>query len=84
MAKVGALMGLSAARALNVAVQLHRQPLRPTDRDAVIHFVRRDVGRLDVQRHPTDLDRGGRATCRTDPALLRRESRPAACSHRSR
>ncbi|MFC0862246.1 hypothetical protein ACFHYQ_08055 [Sphaerimonospora cavernae] len=63
-----ALMGISAARvhaaiprALNVAVvavERHRRTLRLTDREAEILFVRRDVGRLDVQRHRTELGQG--------------------------
>lgn len=63
-----ALMGLSAARihgaiprALGVAVvatSSHRNKLRLTDRDATIVFVRRDVRRLDCQRHSTELGHG--------------------------
>lgn len=63
-----ALMGVSAARvhaaiprALNVAVVAlgrHRRTLRLADRDAEIYFVRRDVARLDVQAHRTDLGQG--------------------------
>lgn len=63
-----ALMGVSAARvhaaiprALTVAVVAlgrHRRTLHLSDRDAEILFVRRDVQRLDVQRHRTDLGRG--------------------------
>jgi hypothetical protein len=63
-----ALMGISAARihaalprALNVAVvavQRHRRTLHLTDRKATILFVRRDVARLDVQRHETELGQG--------------------------
>ncbi|MGE3288069.1 MAG: type IV toxin-antitoxin system AbiEi family antitoxin [Pseudonocardia sp.] len=63
-----ALMGISAARvhgaiprALNVAVVAigrHRRALQLTDRPATIHFIRRDVTRLDVQRHRTDLGQG--------------------------
>lgn len=63
-----ALMGISAARvhsavprALNVAVvavQRHRRTLHLTDRKATIFFVRRDVARLDVQRHQTELGQG--------------------------
>jgi hypothetical protein len=63
-----ALMGISAARvhgaiprALNVAivaVERHRRTLQLTDRRAAVHFVRRDVARLDVQRHRTDLGQG--------------------------
>jgi hypothetical protein len=59
------LMGLSAARvhgaiprALGVAVvatTAHRNTLKLTDRDASIIFVRRDVPRLDVQWHRTEL-----------------------------
>jgi hypothetical protein len=61
-------MGISAARvhaavprALNVAVvavQRHRRTLHLTDRKATILFVRRDVARLDVQRHQTELGQG--------------------------
>jgi predicted transcriptional regulator of viral defense system len=63
-----ALMGISAARihaalprALNVAVvaiQRHRRTLHLTDRAAQVLFVRRDVARLDVQRHQTELGQG--------------------------
>ncbi|GAA4693822.1 hypothetical protein GCM10023215_34170 [Pseudonocardia yuanmonensis] len=63
-----ALMGISAARihgavprALNVAVvavERHRRALQLTDRKATIHFTRRDVARLDVQRHRTELGQG--------------------------
>jgi hypothetical protein len=67
-AGVVALMGICAARvhaavprALNVAVvavEYHRRTLRLTDRDAVVVFVRRDVGRLDLQRHTAELGDG--------------------------
>lgn len=63
-----ALMGLSAARvhgglprALSVAVVAvarHRPNIRLVDRDGQVLFVRRDVGRLDVQRHRTELAEG--------------------------
>jgi len=63
-----ALMGISAARihgaiprALNVAVvavKRHRNALRLTDRKATVLFVRRDVARLDVQCHRTELGQG--------------------------
>ncbi len=63
-----ALMGVSAARvhsaiprALSVAVVAvnhHRRTLDLTDRDAQIHFVRRDVERLDLQRHQSSLGQG--------------------------
>jgi predicted transcriptional regulator of viral defense system len=63
-----ALMGISAARvhdaiprALNVAivaVERHRRTLELTDRRAAVHFVRRDVARLDLQRHRTELGQG--------------------------
>lgn len=63
-----ALMGLSAARihgaiprALGVAAVAttrHRNNLRVTDRDATVVFVRRDVRRLDCQRHTTELGQG--------------------------
>jgi predicted transcriptional regulator of viral defense system len=63
-----ALMGVSAARvhaaiprALGVAVvavEHHRHTLRLTDRDAEIHFVRRKVAGLDLQRHRTELGQG--------------------------
>lgn len=63
-----ALMGLSAARvhgalprAVNVAVVAvvrHRGVLRLTDRDAEVLFVRRDIARLDLQRHQTELVQG--------------------------
>lgn len=63
-----ALMGLSAARvhgaiprAIGVAViaaQRHRRTLRLLDRDAEILFVRRDVHRLDLQRHRSELADG--------------------------
>ncbi len=67
-----ALMGLSAARLHGalpralavavVAVSRHRQTLRLTDRDAEVLFVRRDVARLDVQRHGTELSEGWMTT----------------------
>lgn len=63
-----ALMGISAARihaaiprALNVAVvavEHHRRPLRLTDRDADVRFVRRNVAGIDLQRHTTELGQG--------------------------
>ncbi|WP_037047939.1 type IV toxin-antitoxin system AbiEi family antitoxin [Pseudonocardia halophobica] len=63
-----ALMGISAARvhgaiprALNVAVvavQRHRRTLQLVDRRASVLFVRRDVARLDLQRHRTELGQG--------------------------
>lgn len=63
-----ALMGISAARvhaaiprALNVAVvavERHRRTLHLTDRTAEVLFVRRDIARLDVQRHQTELGQG--------------------------
>lgn len=63
-----ALMGLSAARlhgalpraigAAVVAVDRHRRRLRLADRDAEVLFVRRDVGRLDLQRQRTELGDG--------------------------
>jgi AbiEi antitoxin C-terminal domain len=63
-----ALMGISAARAHGaipralevavVAVERHRRILQLTDRRASVHFVRRDVARLDVQRHRTELGQG--------------------------
>ncbi|MGH3911492.1 MAG: hypothetical protein ACRDRM_11745 [Pseudonocardiaceae bacterium] len=61
-------MGISAARvhaavprALNVAVvaiRRHRRTLHLADRKATVLFVRRDVARLDVQRHQTELGQG--------------------------
>ncbi len=67
-AATSALMGISAARihgaiprALNgavVAVKRHRNALQLTDRKATVLFVRRDVARLDVQRHRTELGQG--------------------------
>lgn len=63
-----ALMGLSAARlhgaisrALGVAVIAaagHRNELWLADRDAVVVFVRRNVGALDIQRATTELGQG--------------------------
>lgn len=63
-----ALMGISAARvhdavprAVNVAVvavQHHRRTLQLADRKAQILFTRRDLTRLDIQRHHTELGRG--------------------------
>lgn len=63
-----AVMGVSAARlygalprALGVAViaaQRHRRTIRLVDRDATVHFVRRQVADLDVQRHNFDLGTG--------------------------
>jgi hypothetical protein len=63
-----ALMGISAARihsaiprALNVAVVAatrHRRTLHLTDRAATILFIRRDITRLDLQRHHSELGQG--------------------------
>jgi hypothetical protein len=63
-----ALMGISAARihaatpravtVAVVAVEHHRRTLRLTDRDAEIHFIRRDLSPLDLQRHRTELGQG--------------------------
>ncbi|WP_232052217.1 type IV toxin-antitoxin system AbiEi family antitoxin domain-containing protein [Nocardia cyriacigeorgica] len=63
-----ALIGLSAARvhgaiprALAVAVvaaSRHRSTLQLTDRPATVYFVRRDVDKLDLQRHRWDLGTG--------------------------
>jgi hypothetical protein len=63
-----ALMGLSAARvhgALPRAVSLavvaashHRAPIKLTDRDATVIFVRRNVAKLDVERHTIELGHG--------------------------
>ena len=78
-----ALMGISAVRvhgaiprALNVAVvvERHRRALRLTDRKATVHFVRRDVARLDVQRHRTDLGQGWLTT--VEQTLLDLIARP--------
>jgi hypothetical protein len=67
-----ALIGLSAARvhgaiprALAVAVvatKAHRAPIAMADRDATILFARRDVARMDVQRHRFELGDGLVAT----------------------
>lgn len=80
-----ALMGVSAARvhgavprALNVAVvavERHRRVLRIIDRTAMIYFVRRDVDRLDLQRHETDLGTGWVTTI--EQTLLDLIARPA-------
>lgn len=61
------LMGTSAARAHGavpralaravVAAPRQRAPLPLMDRDAVVQFVARDTGRLDVEPVPTDLGR---------------------------
>jgi predicted transcriptional regulator of viral defense system len=79
-----ALMGISAARvhdaiprALNVAivaVERHRRTLELTDRRAAIHFVRRDVARLDLQRHRTELGQGWITT--VEQTLLDLAARP--------
>lgn len=63
-----ALMGVSAARihaaiprALGVAVvavEHHRRTLQLVDRDAEVHFVRRRLSDLDLQRHQTELGTG--------------------------
>jgi len=63
-----ALMGISAARihtaiprAIGVAVvatEHHRRTLQLTDRNAEIHFVRRDLSPLDLQRHRSELGQG--------------------------
>jgi hypothetical protein len=62
------LMGISAARihgavprALNVAVvavERHRRTLHLADRKATVLFVRRNIARLDVQSHRTELGQG--------------------------
>lgn len=62
------LMGISAARihaaipravgVAVVAVEHHRRTLRLTDRTAEIHFIRRDLSPLDLQRHRTELGQG--------------------------
>jgi predicted transcriptional regulator of viral defense system len=80
-----ALMGISAARVLDaipralnvaiVAVTRHRRTLELTDRRAVIHFVRRDVARLDLQRHRTELGQGWVTTI--EQTLLDLAARPA-------
>lgn len=41
-----------------VAVEHHRRTLKLTDRNAEIHFVRRDLSPLDLQRHRTELGQG--------------------------
>ena len=79
-----ALMGVSAARvhgaiprALGVAVVAvarHRRTLRLVDRDAVVIFVRRDVARLDLQRHRTELGQGWVTT--VEQTLLDLVARP--------
>lgn len=79
-----ALMGLSAARvhgaiprALGVAVVAvtgHRNTLTLTDRDATVLFVRRDVARLDRQRHDNELGRGWVTT--VEQTLLDLAARP--------
>jgi predicted transcriptional regulator of viral defense system len=63
-----ALMGLSAARihggiprAIGVAIvaaSRHRATIRLFDRDAEVVFVRRDVTRIDVERHTFELGQG--------------------------
>lgn len=63
-----ALMGVSAARlhgavprALGVAVVAaarHRATIELSDRDASVVFVRRDVGRIDVERRALELGQG--------------------------
>lgn len=80
-----ALMGISAARvhgaiprAINVATVAttrHRRTLRLTDRTADILFVRRNVTRLDVQRHQTELGQGWITTI--EQTLLDLVARPA-------
>jgi hypothetical protein len=67
-ANQAALMGVSAARVhaaipravsvAVVAVERHRRTLHLTDRRAEIHFVRRDLAHLDLQRHRTELGQG--------------------------
>jgi hypothetical protein len=79
-----ALMGISAARvhgaiprALNVAVvavERHRRLLELADRRVSVHFVRRDVRRLDVQHHQTELGEGWVTT--VEQTLLDLISRP--------
>lgn len=79
-----ALMGISAARAhdalpraLNVAVvaaNRHRSTLKLSDRPAQVHFVRRDVGALDLQRHRTELGSGWVTT--PEQTLLDLAARP--------
>jgi hypothetical protein len=63
-----ALMGLSAARihgaiprAVGIAIvaaSRHRATIRLLDRDAEVIFVRRDVARIDVERHTFELGQG--------------------------
>ena len=79
-----ALMGISAARvhdaiprALNVAivaVERHRRTLVLADRRAAVLFVRRDVARLDLQRHRTELGQGWITT--VEQTLLDLAARP--------
>lgn len=79
-----ALMGVSAARvhgavprALGVAVvavERHRTRLRLVDRDAEVLFVRREVSRLDVQRHRSELGQGWVTT--VEQTLLDLAARP--------
>lgn len=80
-----ALMGLSAARvhgalprAVGVAVvaaRHHRRPLRLSDRDASVLFIRRDVARLDVERHALELGQGWVTT--VEQTVLDLAARPA-------
>jgi hypothetical protein len=77
-------MGVSAARvhgaiprALGiavVAVARHRRTLRLVDRNASVIFVRRDVARLDLQRHRTELGQGWVTT--VEQTLLDLAARP--------
>lgn len=79
-----ALMGLSAARvhgaiprALAVAIVAaarHRPHLRLADRNATAIYVRRDVSKLDVQRHTTEL--GGGWVTTVEQTVLDLAARP--------
>jgi predicted transcriptional regulator of viral defense system len=79
-----ALMGISAARvhgavprALGVAVvaaHRHRATITLADRDATVLFVRRDIGRIDVERHGLELGAGWVTT--VEQTILDLASRP--------
>lgn len=79
-----ALMGVSAARvqgavprALGVAVVAaarHRATVKLADRDASIVFVRRDVQRIEVERHELELGQGWVTTA--EQTIIDLASRP--------
>lgn len=78
-------MGISAARVLGaipralatavIAVPGQHRPIRLTDRAAVVQFVKRDTGQLDVERVETPL--GPALTTTVEQTVLDLAHRPA-------